>query len=255
MNRYARKPKKRRDEEDDEEQGQQDLVGVSVVPAIASQHLVNIKPLGRPYKTDEEKHEVFLQLIRLKENRKTNKECAETLGVSERSITNYLADPYYGELVQNIQQDAKERGHLLISDVIDDAIQKLYGLMQTAKSEFVQYKSAEYILKVAGYEIPREQMERDNQADVIAFLSKLDERQKPRVQVNVQINQQTPDANIAINASESENRASMVESVPTNAFLPEKASSVSLNPELARYMRPMLPGGKLPSDDEDSGNV
>ena len=254
MNRYARSPKHKKKSQlmddaisnDLEQDGEQDLVGASVLPPIAERHLMSFKPLGRPYRTDDEKKVVYLQLVRLKENRKTHEECAELLGVSVRTIVNYLVDPFYGELVQEIQHEARERGHLLISDVIGDAVEKLYGLMHTAKSEFVQYKSAEYILKISGYEVPQEQRERDNQADVIDFLSKLDNRKDRKVQLNVQINTIE-----TTNVSGSQNGASIVESDPMSGYLAEKASQRDVPPELERYMRPILPGGKIPTDEEN----
>jgi hypothetical protein len=219
-NRYARQPHPRSDDDDEE-----DLPVPSVQPLIAERHLVSLKPLGRPYKSDEEKLEVFTQLVRLKENRKTNKECADLLSVSERTIVNYLADPFYTDVQTTLIAEAKVRGHLQISDVIDAAVNKLYGLMDTARSEFVQYKSAEYLLKMAGYENMVEERARDNQADVIEFLSKLQQGKHPKVQVNVQINQ-------------SSSGETFVDANP------------SLADELAQYQVPMLPGGKLaPLDD------
>ena len=248
MNRYSRSSKKKHEEEDDDEQA-------SLTPplSIAEQQLLALVPLGRPPRTDEEKHEVFIHLIRLKENRRTNKECAEVLGISERTVVNYLADPYYGELVQTLQQDAKQRGHLLISDVIDEAVGKLYGLMHSAKSEFVQYKSAEYLLKMAGYEVPQEQRERDNQADVIEFLSKLGTQgKKPQVQVNVQINNQPSSSNMAQNATETVVEASLDKSMTVHPPLLTQSHEHAENAELAQYLRPMLPGGKIPKVEEET---
>lgn len=255
MDRYSRKPKPKKKYRDDyNDDDQQDDAGDADEHAplqIAERHLVDLRSLGRPYRTDEEKQEVFIHLIRLKENRKTTAECADLLGLSPRTVANYIADPYYTELQMTLQQDAKQRGHLLISDVIDDAIYKLYGLMGSAKSEFVQYKSAEYLLKMAGYEIPQEARERDNQAEVIEFLAKLDAR-KPRVQVNVQIHGNgatTTETNI--HGAENVVEASVIDATTDSThYLPQNASSVP-DDELAQYMRPMLPGGKMPKDEEE----
>ena len=249
MNRYSRSSKKKHEDEDDDDEQTPSSPPLS----IAEQQLLVLVPLGRPPRTEEEKHEVFVHLIRLKENRRTNKECAETLGISERTVVNYLSDPYYGELVQMLQQDAKQRGHLLISDVIDEAVGKLYGLMHSAKSEFVQYKSAEYLLKMAGYEVPQEQRERDNQADVIEFLSKLGTQgKKPQVQVNVQINNQPSSSQTAQNATENVIEASIDESMTIHPSLLTQGHEHAENEELAQYLRPMLPGGKIPKEDEDA---
>jgi hypothetical protein len=222
-NRYARAPHQHDD--DDEEE----LTLTQPVPTIASRHLTAHTSLGRPYKTDEEKLEQYTHLVRLKENRKTNQECADELGVSTRSIVNYLSDPYYEDVKTTLIAEAKARGHLQIADVIDDAVNKLHTLMQTARSEFVQYKSAEYLLKMAGYENMQEERERDNQADVIEFLSKL-QGTKSKVQINVQVNQ------AGATASET-----IVDAVPFVPVLPD---------ELTQYQMPMLPGGKLPTRED-----
>lgn len=222
-NRYARQPHPHDD--DDEEE----LTLTQPVPTIASRHLSTHTSLGRPYKTDDEKREQYTHLVRLKENRKTNQECADELGVSTRSIVNYLADPFYEDVKTTLITEAKSRGHLQIADVIDDAVNKLHTLMSTARSEFVQYKSAEYLLKLAGYENMVEERERDNQADVIEFLSKLQGKQS-KVQINVQVNQ------AGVTASET-----IVDAVPFVPVLPD---------ELVQYQTPMLPGGKLPARED-----
>jgi hypothetical protein len=222
-NRYARAPHQHDD--DDEEE----LTLTQPVPTIASRHLTAHTSLGRPYKTDEEKLEQYTHLVSLKENRKTNQECADELGVSTRTIVNYLSDPYYEDVKTTLIAEAKARGHLQIADVIDDAVNKLHTLMSTARSEFVQYKSAEYLLKMAGYENMVEERERDNQADVIEFLAELQKRQS-NMQINVQVNQ------AGATASET-----IVDAVPFVPVLPD---------ELAQYQVPMLPGGKLPARED-----
>lgn len=216
-NRYARQPH-HHDDDDDEE-----LTLTQPVPTIASRHVTSHTSLGRPYKSDDEKLDQYTHLVRLKENRKTNKECADELGVSERTIANYLSDPYYEDVKTTLIAEAKARGHLQIADVIDDAVNKLHSLMHTARSEFVQYKSAEYLLKLAGYENMQEERERDNQADVIEFLSKLQKGKQPTTQINIQVNQTTP---------------TVVDALLLPQYVEEE--------EAFDYSRPMLPGGKIP---------
>jgi hypothetical protein len=234
-NRYARPPK---NDDDDEEISEQPLL-------IAQRHLVNMQPLGRAYITEDEKLAVYSMLARLKENRKTNAECADILSVSPRTITNYLADPYYGEVEQMLIHEAKRRGHLQISDVIDDAINKLNTLMTTARSEFVQYKSAEYLLKISGYENEVAERERDNQADVIKFLSDLEKSKKNRVQVNIQVNQSQP---IETTVDAQVDATALQLSAP---LILNSREIEDEDDELAQYLRPMLPGGKLPKVEEE----
>jgi hypothetical protein len=76
--------------------------------------------------TEEEKRATYLALARLRAQRKTREECAEALGVSVRSVARYLADPLYEEVRSDIMAESKQRGHLLISEMIDDALEKLY---------------------------------------------------------------------------------------------------------------------------------
>ena len=230
MNRYARPAKKKgySSQDDDDEEEQSSSITPDVAP-IGSHHLMSITPLGRPPKGEEEKRTVFLDLLRLKENRKTNKECADTLGVSERTIANYLIDPLYQELYQTVIADATQQGRLLISDVIPEAVNKLYGLMQTARSEFVQYKSAEYLLKISGFEQEQQVAERDNQSEVIAFLNKLKDRPS-KVQVNVHVTQDRSG-----------------EQVVDADVIDAPAFPVASEDDLAQYSVPMLPGGKIPT--------
>jgi hypothetical protein len=233
VNRYARPAKKGyspRDDDDEEEQSSS--ITPDVVP-IGSHHLMSITPLGRPPRGEEEKRAVFLDLLRLKENRKTNRECADTLGVSERTVANYLIDPLYQELYQTIIADATQQGRLLISDVIPAAINKHYTLMMTARSEFVQYKCAEYLLKISGFEQEQQVVERDNQGEVIAFLNKLKDRPS-KVQVNVTVNQQGQSGGQVIDAD--------VVDVP--------AFPVASEDDLSQYSVPMLPGGKIPTGEQ-----
>jgi hypothetical protein len=238
-NRYARPPKSHDEDNDFEE-------ALNESPErIAERHLVAMPTLGRPYETDEEKADVYALLARLKENRKTNQECADILCVSKRTVANYLIDPYYAEVEASLIHEAKRRGHLQISDVIDDSVNKLYSLMNTARSEFVQYKSAEYLLKISGYENEVQERERDNQADVIKFLSGLDRRKGVPVQVNVTVNQ-SPSSE----PSESPHIDSTLVSSSSSILGERSIMEVGEDEELAQYLRPMLPGGKLPKDEE-----
>lgn len=242
-NRYARPAKVASPDPDDEE-------NTTEVPLrIAERHLVAMQTLGRPYETDEEKQDVYALLARLKENRKTNQECADILGVCKRTIVNYLADPFYSEVEASLIHEAKRRGHLQISDVIDDAVNKLNDLMHTARSEFVQYKSAEYLLKISGYENEVQERERDNQADVIKFLNSIQETRKARVQVNVTVN--PPSHHDAPDGPYVDATAHAVaSSLDGNTSLDDISTLEEEEDDLAQYLLPMLPGGKLPVSQE-----
>lgn len=189
--------------------------------SLASRVLEDARPpkLGRPPKDEEEKRAVFRALAYLKAGKLTNAECGQALDVSERSIVNYLNDPLYAEVQNELQSEAKNQGHTTISMLIDDALSVLFRLMHSAKSEFVSYKAAEKLLDVAGYNMPREEAQRDNREEVSRFL----ELVKTRASVNVQVNIQQV-------GTEGETKTQVVDA------------------ELAPYYRPVLPGGKLPPE-------
>lgn len=230
-NRYAYHGEDSEEEEEEEgarEQGQaiRSLGEVILAPV---QQLVS-KP-GIP-KSEEERHQFFGYLIRLKEERKTNRECAEILGVSERTISTYVSEPYYRELQQEQLAEARQRGHLRIAEVIDDAVDTLYMLMKGAKSEFVSYKAAEKLLDVAGYNVPQEEQRADAREGLAKFMSEVQSRQTV---VNVQI------TNTPTRANEENGNPSMnvVDSTVSE-------SSGILPPVSSRYSQPVLAGGKMP---------
>ncbi len=188
-------------------------------------------PQGSPH-TEEEKRATYQALARLKAQRKTREECALALGVSVRSVARYLADPLYEEVRNDLIAESKSRGHLLISEIIDDALEKLYTLMHTANSEFVQFKAAEKLLDIAGYNVPRVEQQRDNREGLLQFMKELEARrarQQPP-QVTVTINQQNN------TTATPENQETMIEAASTPA------------PAIPPYTSQVLPGGKLPAD-------
>lgn len=183
------------------------------------------QPKGPPKPGDEEARQVFfVNLVRLKEQRLTNAECAERLGVSERSISTYLSEPLYAETRAMMVGDAKENGRMLLSEVIPYAVAKLFELLND-KSGFVQFKAAETILAFSGYNLPHEEAQTDSRDGVAQFLREVDEKRRMHTTVNVQINQ--VDGRV---------QDTVVESIPSE--IPAISS---------RYEDHVLPGGKLPS--------
>ena len=194
---------------------------------------VQFPNLGRPPRDDEEKRQVLSCLVYLKSSGKTNKECSELLDISERTVVNYLNEPAYVELQHEMQSVAKERGHSTISMLIDDALNELFSIMKTDKSGFVRFKAAEKLLDVAGYNMPREERQRDSRDEVTRFLSLLEERQQSRVQVNMQVN--IPGA---LPAESTRETIQVVESETRE--IPE---------ELAQYYQLVGPGGRMPGSE------
>jgi len=199
-----------------------------------SQHLlstVQIPNLGRPPRDEDEKRQVLAALVYLKSSGKTNKECADLLFVSERTIVNYLNDEKYLEIQGELQSEAKMRGYSTITMVIDDALSELYSIMKTDKSGFVRFKSAEALLNYAGYNMPREEQQKDSREEVTRFLQLVEER-AGRVQVNVQINQPG-----VLPAGEHFDTVTIDEAKVVEEEIPV---------ELQQYYKLVGPGGTLP---------
>lgn len=180
---------------------------------------------GAP-RNDEEKRVFITNLIRLQEQRCTAQQCADTLGVSRGTIHNYMRDPLYTEIQNEIISYAKDTGHVTLSDLIDDAISELYNLMHTAKSEFTRFKAIELVLEATGYKMEREQAKTDSREGVKRFLEEVEARRRQQTVVNVQINQMPSDVRVT------HDEGTVVESTVPNELVP--------------YQQHVLPGGKLP---------
>lgn len=209
-------------------------------------------PLGREPRSDSEKREVYLQLVRLKAARKTHKECADILGVSVSTIANYVADPLYKEMQAELVSEAKDRGHVLIGELIDFSLEKMVALT-SAQSEFVRFKALEYILNAAGFNLPREERGRDNQDGLTKFMDLLSssrgraEKPTQATVVNVEVHTAGGGSDGAQPSSLSTIEGSLSfpspqEGAGTAALPTEK----TIPPELAQYYQQVLPGGKLP---------
>lgn len=241
--------RKRRPETSDDDESLSPRSQLQLSSRILEQ--VQVPKLGRPPKDDDEKREVFSSLAYLKSAGKTHKECAEALDVSERTIGNYLADPLYLQVQQEMQGQARSQGHTTISFLIDDALSEIYNLMKGANSEFVRFKSAETLLNFAGYNQPRETKPAENKDDLARFFQALNDREQQRlVQVNVSVtsvprtgaDQDTPTVVEALPApSPVSVSGDATETLRDCDTVPSQAL------DLAFYERPVLPGGKLPS--------
>lgn len=184
-------------------------------------------PKGVP-RTEEDKQIFLVNLVRLREQRLTKAECAERLGVSERTIANYMAEPAYREAQELLISEAKQSGHVILSELISEAIGTLYELMSDkAVSPFVRYKAATELLDKAGYNIPRDEQQADSRAGVAEFLKQVEEKKK---QQNIYIQ------NLNINGEQKEGGSALVvDSIPED-------TPVHLLP----YYSIVKPGGGLP---------
>ena len=180
--------------------------------------LLSIKRLDHEPKDDDEKKSVYRDLSKLKMHRMTNTECAAKLGVSERTIYNYLKDPLYAETVSTIESEAKDGATLLVSDMAYKALDVLHEVMSDGEvSPFVRMEAAKYTLKMLGMEQEREPNKRANQDDVVGFLTKV-KAQQTVIQVNVN-------------------------NTPGQTVIESESSSYSHNMPTVEQV---LPGGKFP---------
>lgn len=210
--------------------------------------------LGRPPRSEEEKRQCFQQLALLRSARYTYEQCAEQLGVAKSTISLWLSDPLYKETCETIQQNSRYQGFVSVGTVVQDAIATMYSLMQTDPSGFVRYKSAEYLLKIAGMEIPPQQAVVDDKSAVNTFLDQVRARalDESRMQVNVNINVTQPEG-------ERDILEPVVDALPSQEITVGTTKISSLLPGddyrtllgqqqsmLSEYSEPLLPGGKLP---------
>lgn len=176
-------------------------------------------PPGPP-RTDEECRIFYINLVRLKAMRLTNEECATRLGVGESTIRKYTADEYYQELRDEIVGDSKDRGHFLISELLDDATKVLYDLMINAKSEFVRLKAVELAYESAGLKEPKDTVKRNARDEVAEFLKHVEAKRLAEQQAATSVQQ-------------------VVESLP--------ALPPGISPELKKFYQPVGEGGTLPA--------
>src|SRR6266566_6591839 len=95
--------------------GEEDLP--SIAPTLAMELFQSVQPLTETPRTEEEKREVYLTIIRLRMHGKTQKEIGELLHISERTVRNYMADELYSQVQYDLESEAKQNSHLLVSDL------------------------------------------------------------------------------------------------------------------------------------------
>ena len=175
-------------------------------------------PPGPP-QTDEDRYVFYANLVRLKALRLTNGECADKLGVGESTIRKYMADAYYREIRDGLIGNSKDRGHFLISELLDDATRGLQDLMLNAKSEFVRLKAVELTMEAAGLKEPRDTVRQDARDEVVEFLRQVDLKKKQETLQPAQITEEPM----------------IVDSLPPGT-----------SQEMAQYFQMVAPGGGLP---------
>lgn len=218
-----------------------------------SGHLVgqaSMNPLGRLPRNEDEKRLVFRELALLKSARMTHEECAAKLGASRSTIAEWLNDPLYREIQQDLTQSARSAGFVSAGELVQDALATIYHLMQHDPSGFVRYKSAEYLLKIAGMELPPSESQSDDSREIAHLLETI------RLRAG---NQQVaaPQINVDIRVSGESREAQVVDADPQemgSGFLSptERARLIAQQQAmLDEYDVPMLPGGKIPTPEQE----
>ena len=207
--------------------------------SLSSKLLATVEPFPPGFlpRSDDEKREVYLRIIRLRSIGKTYQQCADTLGLAEKTIRNYTKEPLYEELETALQADARQQGYHLISEMILDSYETLYELMRYSASDFVRYKAAAEILMHGGFGVPRDEAQTNNREEATKFLDEVRKREKqPGIAVNVQINMEQPQGGMPTN--------SVVEG-STALALGEHVQDPLVQESVPAYA-PVLPGGKIP---------
>ena len=186
-------------------------------------------PPGLP-QSEEEEYAFTLNLVRLKAMRMTTRECALKMGVSVGTVKSYLGGESYKEMRERLVADTKDRGHLLVSEILDDAMRVHHDLMLNAKSEFVKLKCVELAYESAGLRQPKEEAKGDSRDAVAIFLKQVEEKRRQQPVYNIQ--------NVNVTQQTEEKGDQIVESVPQ---LPPGVPA-----EMARFHEQVGPGGTLP---------
>jgi hypothetical protein len=165
----------RQDTQAQDQEDEQDM-SLPLLPSFAPRVSADT-PIGRPPRNDEEKRELYLSLLALKNHRLTNKECAARLGVSERTIVNYLADSFYHELRVAESQDANKAARAQLAQLQQHVIKTLYELTDpvSTKSEFVRFSAAAKLGEWAGLSDPIDDEQKDTRTEVATFLTRVQE--------------------------------------------------------------------------------
>lgn len=256
----ARKKRQRFPDDDDDEQQQEERRPRKPRVSLANKLLATVEPFPPGFlpRTDEERREVYLRIIRLRSIGKTYQQVADTLGLAEKTIRNYSKEPMYQELEGVLEADARQQGYHLISEMIFDSYETLYELMRYSSSDFVRYKCAAEILLHGGFGMPREEAQKNNRDEATKFVEEVRRRnqqqqQQAPVQVNVQINQVHAGGGetttMAPHTVEGRSSTAMDSTDPSSLVLPAALDDDPLLlPGAASPMQyePVLPGGKLP---------
>jgi hypothetical protein len=113
---------------------------------------------------EERTLEMFERLARYRQlDRKTIVECAILLGVSERSVSNYLADERYQQMVEKMRTNWREEGITAMGNMVSTALNTLLDVMQNDKSGHARFEASAKVLELFGVQVLPEQ--RDTQDD------------------------------------------------------------------------------------------
>lgn len=222
------------------------------------------KQTGRPPKTDQEKRETYQALALLRNARMTYEECAQRLGVSVSSVRNYIADPFFQEVQADMAQQSRAAGFVSVGALVQDAIATMIELMRDAKSEFVRYKAAEQITRLAGMEEPQQALQRDDTRDVGRVLEAIrlralaEQTSAPQpAQVQVTINMADPATveQVVESVSSFSSSATTEEDGEDLYSLIERRQLREQQHRMrAEYEEPLLPGGHLPGGSARPGD-
>ena len=172
--------------------------------------------------------------------------------MSRSTIRDWLADPLYEQVCQELQVDARTQGFVTISAMVPDMLAMAYTGAQTDPSGFVRFKFIELLLRYAGMEQPQSLGAKDDKTEVNRFLDEVRTRAPQQTNVNVHISLKD-DGSPASDPT-------VVDALPpagddplSNSLLShQELDTLTAHQQamLAEYDQPLLPGGKLPGAQE-----
>lgn len=128
--------------------------------------------------------ETYEKLVRLKLlDKLDNKACANILGVTERTVYNYLASDEYKALVEERRAEWREDALSTMSEMTQTALETLKDVMENKNAAaMARVQAAVKILEFAGVQVKQEQTQQKDDRDELDRLTRL-LAQRPQVNI------------------------------------------------------------------------
>lgn len=116
----------------------------------------------------------YQELARLRQvERSSIAECAAALGVSERTINNYLASEEYKAFVETYRADVRESAMTQVASYVQEALEVLRDLMRNDKSGHVRFEAAKELKDTFGLSYLEKDMEQTDDREELDRLTRI----------------------------------------------------------------------------------